>query len=202
MNMTNYFTNNQITILTIFLAMLLLRQSAAQDFMNVNRIDASNNYSAISDISKITFDGSGGMVITQKGDSSTETISAISKITFDDGLNHTLTIRIMLEGAFDSDSMTTALGTSIPLTDPFTGSESAADMSAKTVDWVIVELRSGTDSTKTIGSTAALLLNTGHVVSTDGVSPVTITVSPDESKYYLVVKHKNHLAVMSKLISE
>ena len=202
MNMTNYFTNNQITLLTLFLTLVFLQQTKAQDYLNVNRTDASNNYSTISDISKITFDGSGGMVITKTGNSSTETISSISKITFVDGLNHTLSIAIMLEGAFDTDSMTTVLGASIPLTDPYTGSESVTVMPAKVVDWVKVELRSGTDSTVVVCSKAALLLNTGAVVSTDGSSPVTVSVSPDGSIYYLVVKHRNHLAVMSKLISE
>ena len=197
---TNDYLNRKLSaVLMLLFAFLFYQQTKAQDFMNVIRTDASNNYSAISDISKITFDGSGGMVINKTGGgSSTETISAINKLTFDEGLNHTLTITIMLEGAFDTDSMTTTLGTSIPLVDPYTGSESVTEMPANVVDWVKVELRSLLDNTIVVGSKAALLLNTGAVVSTDGSSPVTVSVSPDGGAYYLVVKHRNHLSVMSK----
>lgn len=199
MKTIDYFNKEQISVLAILFTFLIFEQTIAQDYLNVIRTDASNNYSSISDINKITFDGSGGMVITKTDNSSsTETISAISKITFVDGLNHTLDITIMLEGAFDTDAMTTRLGSSIPLTDPYTGSESVSVMPDDAVDWVMVELRALSDNTIVVGSKPALLLNTGAVVSTDGSSPVTVSVSPDGGTYYLVVKHRNHLAVMSK----
>lgn len=194
----NYFYSKRLSLLISFFLILFFQQSLAQDYMNVNRSDASNNYAAIADISKISFDGSGGMVITKSGGSSTETISAISKITFVDGLSHTLTISMMLEGAFDIDSMTTALNTSLPLIDPYTGNESVTVMPDDVVDWVMVELRAEADKTTVIGSKAALLLKNGAVVSTDGFSPVTVSVSPDVGSYYLVVKHRNHISVMSK----
>jgi len=202
MNTTDCFYGNQSTVIILFIAFMFYQQTIAQNYLNVNRSDASNNYTAVSDITEITFDGSGGMVITRTDNSSsTETISAISKLTFVEGLNHSLTITIMLEGAFDTDSMTSALGSSIPGIDPYTGSESVTPMPTNLVDWVLVELRSGNDNTLVIGSKAALLLNTGAVVSTDGSSPVTVSVSPDGGAYYLVVKHRNHLSVMSQKVN-
>lgn len=200
MKTTCYFNRVQISVLTILFAFLCYQQTIAQDFMNVIRSDASNNYSAISDINKITFDGSGGMVITKTDNSSsTEPISSISKVTFVEGLSHTVAITIMLEGAFGTDSMTTALDTSIPLTDPYTGSESVVVIPDDAVDWVLVELRALSDNTLVVGSKPALLLKTGAVVDTDGSSPVTVSVSPDGGTYYLVVKHRNHLSVMSAI---
>ena len=199
MKTIDYFNKEQILVLILLFTSQFFEQTMAQDFMNIIRSDTSNHYTAISDINKITFDGSGGMVITKSGGSSTETISAISKITFVDGLNHTLNISIMLEGAFDVDSMSTALNTSIPLVDPFSGNESVTEMPSNVVDWVLVELRSGTDNTKVVGSKAGLLLKTGAVVATDGSNPVSVSVSPDGDIYYLVVKHRNHLSVMSSV---
>jgi len=64
------------------------------------------------------------------------------------------------------------------------------------VDWVIVELRSEIDNTEIVFSRAALLQRDGDIVDIDGTSTVTADgLSPDN--YYLAIKHRNHLAVMS-----
>lgn len=65
------------------------------------------------------------------------------------------------------------------------------------VDWVFVELRSATDPTQVIDSRSALLQRDGDIVDVDGVSSLTFT-SATPSSYYVVVKHRNHLGVMSK----
>ena len=64
------------------------------------------------------------------------------------------------------------------------------------VDWVLLELRDTSDNTQYIARRAALLRNDGSIVDTDGISPVLFDgVSP--GNYYIVINHRNHLAVMS-----
>ncbi len=65
------------------------------------------------------------------------------------------------------------------------------------VDWVFVELRSSTDSTKIIDSRSALVQRDGDIVDVDGTSSVVFTNSIPAS-YFVVVKHRNHLGVMTK----
>lgn len=64
------------------------------------------------------------------------------------------------------------------------------------VDWVLVEIRSGTDSTVIKATAPALLQSDGDVVGLDGVSPLAIP-GIGEGNYFVVIKHRNHLGVMS-----
>ena len=64
------------------------------------------------------------------------------------------------------------------------------------VDWVFVELRSNTNSSTIVDSRPAFIQRDGDIVDTDGISPVVFkTATP--GNYYVVVKHRNHLGVMS-----
>ena len=63
------------------------------------------------------------------------------------------------------------------------------------VDWVFVELRDAEDSSEIIASTSALIQRDGDVVSVDGTSPISFT--QDEGNYFLSIKHRNHLTVIS-----
>lgn len=65
------------------------------------------------------------------------------------------------------------------------------------VDWVFVELRSATDNKQIIDSRSALLQRDGDIVGLDGVSTLTFDVA-QAADYYVVVKHRNHLGVMTK----
>ncbi len=64
------------------------------------------------------------------------------------------------------------------------------------VDWVILELRAGNDSTQVVATRAALLQRDGDVVDTDGQSPVAFG-GITAGNYFLSIKHRNHLGVMS-----
>jgi hypothetical protein len=68
------------------------------------------------------------------------------------------------------------------------------------VDWVFVELRKGSDSTQVVDSRSALVQRDGDVVDIDGVGTLTFTQAT-EGDYYVVIKHRNHLGVMSKKVS-
>ena len=76
------------------------------------------------------------------------------------------------------------------------------------VDWVLIQLRTGADAahaTTVVGQRAAFLKSDGTVVDLDGTSPVSFSGTEYgtsngvqyASNYYIVIKHRNHLAVMS-----
>ncbi|PRY27027.1 putative repeat protein (TIGR01451 family) [Spirosoma oryzae] len=65
------------------------------------------------------------------------------------------------------------------------------------VDWVMVELHSATNPATILATRPALIQRDGDIVSAlDGVSPLTFTYLTSGS-YYVVVRHRNHLGVMS-----
>ncbi|WP_299886419.1 M4 family metallopeptidase [uncultured Lacinutrix sp.] len=66
------------------------------------------------------------------------------------------------------------------------------------VDWVWVELRDQTDNTLIVTSQSALLQRDGDIVDVDGISSLTFSLSSGD--YYIVIKHRNHLSIMSKNI--
>lgn len=67
------------------------------------------------------------------------------------------------------------------------------------VDWVHVELRSKDDYTLPIATRSGLLQRDGDVVDLDGVSDLRFDgISADS--FYVVVKHRSHLAVMSNVV--
>jgi len=103
--------------------------------------------------------------------------------------------------------MTTTLNTNsyIPLNSNDAYSTSVYGYTASTVtsipnsdivDWVLVELRTGTAPETKVSTRAAFLKSDGTIVDTDGSSLVSFTGLSD-GNYYVVVRHRNHLAIMS-----
>jgi hypothetical protein len=64
------------------------------------------------------------------------------------------------------------------------------------VDWVLVELRDPVDPTKVLGAKSALLLRNGTIIGTDG-SDVLVFDTTSAGDYYVSLKHRNHLGIMS-----
>ncbi|GHB67277.1 hypothetical protein GCM10007390_20730 [Persicitalea jodogahamensis] len=64
------------------------------------------------------------------------------------------------------------------------------------VDWVFVELRDATNPAVIVSSRSALLQRDGDIVDLDGVTPLPVR-SPAGTTYYVAVRHRNHLAVMT-----
>jgi hypothetical protein len=122
------------------------------------------------------------------------------------GIN--VSLKAMLEGAFGGTSMTTTLNGILPTSQPYntapwnyTGTESVTTMPSNAVDWVLVELRDATSAPSATAATriarqAALLLNNGNIVATDGTSPLYITSSVSHG-LFAVIHHRNHLAIIS-----
>ncbi|WP_156169112.1 hypothetical protein [Kordia jejudonensis] len=63
------------------------------------------------------------------------------------------------------------------------------------VDWVWIEIRSGSDDTLVVDGTSALVQRDGSVVGLDGTSDVILRGLVGE--YYIAIKHRNHLSAMA-----
>ena len=120
-----------------------------------------------------------------------------------------LSPKVFLEGPFNGITMNTTLNSLsyLPLNQPYSkapwnysGNESVAagffSLHTNIVDWILLELRSGTSAGSIVSKRAAFLLSNGNIVDLDGYSPVSFT-GPTAGYYYIVIKHRNHLAVMS-----
>jgi hypothetical protein len=64
------------------------------------------------------------------------------------------------------------------------------------VDWVFVEIRDSVLSSKVLATRAALLQRDGDVVTPDG-SDLLIFPELAEGKYYVAVRHRNHVGMMT-----
>jgi len=128
-----------------------------------------------------------------------------------------LSAKVFLEGPFDdvTDLMKDDLRMSsfLPMSEPFTvlgfthvkgGLETAGpnafDVAGNDaiVDWVLLELRDKNDNTKVLHTRSALLQRDGDVVDRDGTSPVVFSIAADD--YFVVVRHRNHLGIMSNAV--
>ncbi len=63
------------------------------------------------------------------------------------------------------------------------------------VDWVLVEFRDPTDNSIVVTSRGALIQRDGDIVTTDGVSPLSLSINA--GYYYMVINHRNHLNVIT-----
>ena len=63
------------------------------------------------------------------------------------------------------------------------------------VDWVFVELRSAATPSSVIATRAALIQKDGDIVDLDGTSDLSFNVGAGD--YYVTMKHRNHLGVMT-----
>ena len=65
------------------------------------------------------------------------------------------------------------------------------------VDWVFLQLRSAADPSVVVSTRSALIQRDGDIVDVDGVSPVKMVVPIGTLDFYITVKHRNHLGVMT-----
>lgn len=118
-----------------------------------------------------------------------------------------LDLKVLLEGPYSGNGqMTTQLNSLLPDQQPYSsppwtysGVEKVTNdffsNNADIVDWVLVELRTGTSPSSTIAKRAALLNKYGKVVGLDGSSYLRFGLPPGD--YYVVIRHRNHLDIMS-----
>ena len=91
----------------------------------------------------------------------------------------------------------------IPTTSPYTEDEATTTTAVfdvtgddAIVDWVLVQLRDGTDSSIVLESKSGLLQRDGDVVGVDGVTPLEFS-EVTAGDYFVSVNHRNHLGIVS-----
>jgi M6 family metalloprotease-like protein len=111
--------------------------------------------------------------------------------------------KVFLEGPYNAGSMNTYLcdNALLPTNQPFSGSpwnyngaESVGSLPTGVVDWVLLELQDSPGGS-VLSTRAAFVKDDGTIVDMDGSSPVDFLYPP--GSYHIVVRHRNHLAVMS-----
>lgn len=115
-----------------------------------------------------------------------------------------LNIHVFLQGPYDSTNQTMltdlqTLGV-LPRLNPYSDyfpPYAEQDIPTDAVDWVEVQLRKSLDSTSEgiIEQRAAWLMKDGHLQ--DARNGGNLYLLATEGDYYLVIKHRNHLAIMS-----
>lgn len=68
------------------------------------------------------------------------------------------------------------------------------------VDWVFVEVRSSSNMKNVIATRSGLLQRDGDVVDMDGISDLNFS-DLNADQFYVAVRHRNHLGVMSQLVT-
>lgn len=110
-----------------------------------------------------------------------------------------LETKVFLEGAYNesSNEMETDLKTAgfIPTTSPHSDNRFVNPIPADIVDWVFVELRS-TKTGSAVASRSAFLHKDGCIVDDNGISG-QVMMNSVGGDYFIVIRHRNHLAVMS-----
>ena len=116
-----------------------------------------------------------------------------------DGLDAYADIKAFLEGPYLSNGMMSHNLTDVlPLQSPYDNEAIASlpDVSPRyIVDWVQVQLRL-TETGEEEHTFNAFLLDNGYLVNTEGTNGYAIDYTPGTS-YYIIVRHRNHLGIMS-----
>lgn len=110
-----------------------------------------------------------------------------------------LQVKVFLEGPYNTSSheMNTTLqtGGDIPTISPYHDERVVDPIPANIIDWVLVQLRTSA-SGDSVASRSALLLKDGSIVADDGLTTY-IMMNSGTDDYFIVVKHRNHLSIMS-----
>lgn len=118
-------------------------------------------------------------------------------------------MKVLLEGAYNPANglMSTALsaGGFMPVGQPYNtapwnyaGTEFAGgQLPLIATDWILAEARSAANPNIVAERRAAILLNDGRVQDADGMAGVKFYSLTPGTPYYFVVRHRNHLAVIT-----
>lgn len=124
----------------------------------------------------------------------------------------TANLKVFLQGPFNTSTnlMNTSLNTAgyIPSNQPYnttpwnyTGTESVDPgffgLNTTIVDWVLVELRTGTSGSSLVSKKAGLLKSNGQIVDYRDPNTPIILDGVSAGNYYVVIRHRNHIGVMT-----
>ena len=106
--------------------------------------------------------------------------------------------KIFLEGPYNAanHNMNNSINNIIPLTSPYSAdARTASNKPSTAVDWVLVQLRDQTSPSTVVASRSAFLNSDGNLIDDNATSGISIAAPAGD--YYIAIKHRNHLAVMS-----
>ncbi len=107
--------------------------------------------------------------------------------------------KFFLEGPYRSGEMGDSLSSYgwIPTTSPYADQRQVASIPADVVDWVFLQIRQEIDGPDVV-SKSVFLKKDGTLINDDGSqAEITLKSLSGNDNYYMIVRHKNHLAVMS-----
>ncbi len=127
------------------------------------------------------------------------------------GCGVNLQVKVLLQGPYDWSSglmYSSLVSTGIfPLSQPYSGSPwnyngsevigSLSQLAPGAIDWVLVELRDASNPNNLREQKAGILMADGTIVNTANQSGLSFESASSGGSYYVVVRHRNHLDVMS-----
>ncbi len=122
------------------------------------------------------------------GDGLIDSLEATENIVY-------LKCKVFLEGPYDvNNQMITVLN--VPFTSPYQEDPRTINLIPDDiVDWVLVQLKKTPDGLP-VTSKSFLLRKDGYLVDDDGTT-LTVQLNAPDDNYYIIIKHRNHLAIMS-----
>ena len=141
--------------------------------------------------------GSTGTSVASSGDVFNQ--NSVTDLVISEGVG--VKAKIFLEGPYNSSAhnvMYTDINGIIPLTSPYSAdARTASTKPATAVDWVLVELRDHTTPGTVVASRSAYLNSDGNLIDDNATSGRGIGIAAPPGDYYVAIKHRNHLAVMT-----
>ena len=120
----------------------------------------------------------------------------------------TIQTKIWIEAAYSANAMSTILRDNnlVPYNQPYNtmpwnynGSESLENMPTDIVDWILLEILDLESSELVVARRAVLLKNDGTICDADTLqTQIAFNGVFTGNRYHLAVRHRNHLAVVSK----
>jgi hypothetical protein len=122
--------------------------------------------------------------------------------------NYELSLKVFLEGPFNTTEMSAGINSILPLTTPYsqapwnsTGDIVLSIPNPEIVDWILVELRDAPNvasagSGTILAQQSAFLLKDGSVKGLDGFSNLQFS-DPVIHQLFVVIRHRNHLGIIS-----
>ncbi len=115
-----------------------------------------------------------------------------------------LSPKVFLQGPYSGSGIMNAVlrfQPTFPLTDPYLGTQTTTSpilstLGQEVVDWVLVQLRDPVSSSIVVASRPGLLRKDGSIIGADG--DVLFFPGTPNGNYRVVIKHRNHLGVMSQ----
>jgi len=106
-------------------------------------------------------------------------------------------LQAFLAGAYNSThhNLDKTLNALLPLTDPYGLSTTVSSVPVNAVDWVKIELRSGTDRAAVLYSFARFIDQDGQIINQDGTHCKMTGVTA--GSYYVAIVHRNHFGIVS-----